>query len=48
VGPDDLRALAVPVLGHRISLDDDAWVRGTHPDDVVRRVIDRVPAPTWS
>jgi len=48
VGPDDVRALAVPVLGHRIALDDDAWVRGTHPDDVVRRVIDRVPAPTWS
>jgi len=48
VGPDDIRSLAVPVLGHRIALDDDAWVRGTHPDDVVRRVMDRVPAPTWS
>jgi MoxR-like ATPase len=48
VGPDDLRALAVPTLSHRITLDDDAWVRGTAPDDVVRRVIDRVPAPTWS
>ncbi len=48
VGPDDLRTLAVPVLGHRITLDDDAWVRGTLPDDLVRRVIDRVPAPSWS
>jgi MoxR-like ATPase len=48
VGPDDLRALAVPALAHRITLDDDAWVRGTLPDDVVRRVIDRVPAPSWS
>ena len=48
VGPDDIRALAVPVLSHRISLDDDAWVRGTLADDVVRRVIDRVPAPTWT
>ena len=48
VGPDDIRSLAVPVLGHRIALDDDAWVRGTVPDDVVRRVIDRVPAPNWS
>ena len=27
VGPDDVRALAVPVLSHRITLDDDAWVR---------------------
>jgi MoxR-like ATPase len=48
VGPDDIRALAVPALSHRIALDDDAWVRGTLADDVVRRVIDRVPAPTWS
>jgi MoxR-like ATPase len=48
VGPDDIRALAVPTLSHRITLDDDAWVRGTLADDVVRRVIDRVPAPSWS
>ena len=48
VGPDDIRALAVPALSHRIALDDDAWMRGTLADDVVRRVIDRVPAPTWS
>jgi MoxR-like ATPase len=48
VGPDDLRALAVPALSHRITLDDDAWVRGASPDDVVRRVIDRVPAPSWA
>ena len=48
VGPDDIRTLAIPVLSHRVSLDDDAWVRGTLPDDVVRRVIDRVPAPNWS
>lgn len=48
VGPDDIRTLAIPTLSHRVSLDDDAWVRGTLADDVVRRVIDRVPAPTWS
>ena len=48
VGPDDIRTLAIPALSHRVSLDDDAWVRGTAPDDVVRRVIDRVPAPNWS
>ena len=48
VGPDDIRTLAIPALSHRVSLDDEAWVRGTVADDVVRRVIDRVPAPTWS
>lgn len=48
VGPDDIRTLAIPTLSHRVTLDDEAWVRGTVADDVVRRVIDRVPAPTWS
>jgi MoxR-like ATPase len=48
VGPDDIRTLAIPVLSHRVTLEDDAWVRGTLVDDVVRRVIDHVPAPTWS
>ena len=48
VGPDDIRTLAIPTLSHRVTLDDEAWVRGTQADDVVRRVIDRVAAPTWS
>ncbi len=48
VGPDDIRTLAIPTISHRVTLDDDAWVRGTLVDDVVRRVIDRVPAPSWS
>ncbi len=48
VGPDDMRTLAIPALSHRVTLDDEAWVRGTVADDVVRRVIDRVPAPSWS
>ncbi len=48
VGPDDLRSLAVPVLGHRVVLRDEAWVRGLASADDVRRVIDRVPAPSWS
>lgn len=48
VGPDDIRTLAIPVLSHRVSLVDEAWVRGIQADDVVRRVIDAVAAPTWS
>ena len=48
VGPDDLRFLAAPVLGHRVVVRDEAWVKGTTGTDVVRRVIDRVPAPTWT
>lgn len=48
VGPDDLRTLSIPTLAHRVTLSDDAWVRGISADDVVRRAIDRVPAPNWS
>jgi MoxR-like ATPase len=48
VGPDDLRTLAVPVLGHRVVLRDEAWVKGLSGADVVRRVIDQVPAPSWT
>ena len=45
VGPDDIRAMAVPALAHRVVLSDDAWARRTHPGDVVRRAVDRVPVP---
>jgi MoxR-like ATPase len=45
VGPDDIRAMAVPALAHRVVLSDEAWARGTSAEDVVRRAVDRVPAP---
>ena len=45
VGPDDIRGMAVPALGHRVVLSDDAWARRVDPEDVVRRAVDRVPVP---
>ena len=45
VGPDDVRAMAVPALGHRVVLSDDAWARQANPEEVVRRAVDRVPVP---
>jgi MoxR-like ATPase len=44
-GPDDIRAMAVPALAHRVVLTDETWARGVSATEVVRRVIDRVPAP---
>ncbi|MDX1447494.1 MAG: AAA family ATPase [Acidimicrobiia bacterium] len=38
--PDDVKALAVPVLAHRITLSADARLRGTSAADVVRSVVD--------
>jgi MoxR-like ATPase len=48
VGPDDIRAMALPALGHRVVLNDEAWARRTDPEYIVRRAIDRVPVPRES
>jgi MoxR-like ATPase len=47
VTPDDVRAIALPALTHRVVLSDEAWARGTRAHDVMRAVIDSVAAPSW-
>ncbi len=48
VGPDDVRTVAVPALAHRVVVTDETWARGTPASELVRRVLDRVPAPSVS
>ncbi len=43
--PDDVKALCVPCLAHRLILLPDQWVRGVRPDQVIDEVIAAVPAP---
>jgi MoxR-like ATPase len=43
--PDDVRALSVPVLGHRIELSPDAVLRGETGASVLERVTGSVRAP---
>ena len=45
VTPDDVKAVAVPVLAHRISLTTAAWADGTRAADVVSRVVGEVAGP---
>ena len=45
VGPDDVRTMAIPALGHRVVLSDDAWARRVDPEGVVQRAVDRVDVP---
>jgi MoxR-like ATPase len=45
VVPDDVKAVAVPALAHRLVLRPELWVRRVDAADVVRRVLDGVPAP---
>ncbi len=40
---DDVRAVAAPVLRHRLVLNFNAEAEGIRPDDIVRRLIDVVP-----
>jgi MoxR-like ATPase len=43
--PDDVKAIAVPALGHRLVLRPELWVQRVSADDVVRGVVEGVPTP---
>ncbi|MBZ5557277.1 MAG: MoxR family ATPase [Acidobacteriia bacterium] len=43
--PDDVRAVALPVLRHRILLNFQAEADGVDADQIVGRLLDAVPAP---
>jgi MoxR-like ATPase len=45
VSPDDVKAVAVPALGHRLTLRPELWVQRISGDDVVSDCLARVPAP---
>jgi MoxR-like ATPase len=43
--PEDVKALAVPAMAHRISLRPEMWVRQVRPADVVEELLRRLPVP---
>jgi MoxR-like ATPase len=43
--PEDVKAVAVPALAHRITLHPEMWLRRIEPATVVREVLERTPAP---
>ncbi|HZG96437.1 MAG TPA: MoxR family ATPase [Mycobacteriales bacterium] len=45
VSPDDVKLLAVPALGHRLTLKPETWVRNLTGDDVVGELVGRVATP---
>jgi MoxR-like ATPase len=45
VTPDDVKAVAVPALAHRLSLRPELWVQRLRPDDIVLGLLDQVPTP---
>jgi MoxR-like ATPase len=45
VTPEDVKAVAVPALSHRLMLRPELWVQRVRPEDVVQEVLDTVPTP---
>jgi MoxR-like ATPase len=45
VAPEDVKAVAVPALAHRLTLRPELWVQRVRGDDVVREALESVPTP---
>lgn len=43
--PDDVVAVATPVLRHRIALSADYQIEGVQPEQVITQILNSVPAP---
>jgi MoxR-like ATPase len=44
--PDDVKAIAVPALAHRLTLRPELWVQRVSAEDVVRETLEQVPTPS--
>jgi len=45
VTPEDVKAVAVPALAHRLMLRPELWVQRVRPEDVVAESLQTVPTP---
>jgi MoxR-like ATPase len=45
VTPEDVKAVAVPALAHRLTLRPELWVQRVRGEDVVREALQTVPTP---
>jgi MoxR-like ATPase len=45
VTPEDVKAIAVPALAHRLTLRPELWVQRIRGEDIVRETLDSVPTP---
>jgi MoxR-like ATPase len=43
--PDDVKALAVPALAHRVIVKPEPWIRGVRAGEIVQTAVDRTPVP---
>jgi MoxR-like ATPase len=45
VTPEDVKAVAVPALAHRLTLAPELWLQQLRGDEVVAELLDQVPTP---
>ena len=45
ITPDDVKAVAIPALAHRLILRPELWVQDIQGDDIVAECLDLVPTP---
>ncbi|WP_067569116.1 AAA family ATPase [Nocardia acidivorans] len=45
VVPEDVKALAIPAMAHRITLRPEMWVRRIRGEDVIAELLRRLPVP---
>jgi len=45
VTPDDVKAVAIPALAHRLILRPELWVQDIQGEDIVAECLDLVPTP---
>ncbi|AFK22301.1 MoxR family ATPase [Pyrococcus sp. ST04] len=45
--PDDVKAVAIPTLSHRIILKRELWYTRVSQDNIIRKILDRVPVPKF-
>ncbi|HSR70114.1 MAG TPA: MoxR family ATPase [Acidobacteriota bacterium] len=46
--PDDVKAMSLPVLRHRVRLTPEAEIEGLHADDCLRALLEQVAVPRFS
>jgi len=45
ITPDDIKAVTLPAMRHRIALSPEMELEGMHTDTVLQNILDKVPAP---
>ena len=43
--PDDVRSMALPVLGHRLMLRPEFEMEGVQVNEVIAKIFEQVPVP---